>query len=454
MNKYNCNKIKDASKKVTNDIFIRYKTPILDGAIKLINEFKKDNDDGVHYKKLCEELLKYVKVQKRCLREEVSKEGKSLTAREWNKIVNALYITLNSQKIKSLCYLEKDNEETKKKEVLNIHEVFRDFCIEKKVRLQNISDMNFEQCNEYMSWLNGKKMHLKSIDPNYEYIEEYQEYFNIHNNCNYPWLVSNTLDVTCSQITRTRGKEKGARKSLGDSSQTASPVLPDSTADSKKDIPLSSPTFSQNAVPTSDKSTRTGPEKAPAKITPSPDTINSGSSSESRRNDVFLSGTPVMEYHPVSQHSTVFKPTLDYNDPDVKTFLYSLRTNLDGQKITHDIHDEFKRKPVNISNQFRTHIEGKPIKSSISESYKLIPRKLLYKEIFLPHVLSKQRFDPPTPRSQQIPASILYSQRFPKTFPYAVNYLPKHKFMKSQEPFSRNLSPFPVITSGTIKNYY
>ncbi|SBT73403.1 hypothetical protein POWCR01_000111600, partial [Plasmodium ovale] len=131
MNKYNCDKIKAASKIKTNDIFIRYKTPILEGAIKLINQFKKDKDDGVHYKKLCEELLKYVKAQKKCVREEVSNEGKSLTAREWNKIVNALYITLNSQRIKSLCYLEKDDEETKKKEVLNIHEVFRNFCIEK-----------------------------------------------------------------------------------------------------------------------------------------------------------------------------------------------------------------------------------------------------------------------------------------------------------------------------------
>ncbi|SBT52288.1 hypothetical protein POVWA2_063180 [Plasmodium ovale wallikeri] len=129
---YNCDKIKAASKKQTNDIFIRYKTPILDGAIKIINQFKKDKNDGVHYKKLCEELLKYVKAQKKCVREEVSNEGKSLTAREWNKIVNALYTTFNSQKIKRLCYLENDKEETTKKYILNIHEVFRNFCIEKK----------------------------------------------------------------------------------------------------------------------------------------------------------------------------------------------------------------------------------------------------------------------------------------------------------------------------------
>ncbi|SBT56081.1 hypothetical protein POVWA1_074260 [Plasmodium ovale wallikeri] len=60
---YNCDKIKAASKKKTNDIFIRYKTPILDNAIKIINEFKKDKDDGVHYKNLCEELNKKKDVQ-------------------------------------------------------------------------------------------------------------------------------------------------------------------------------------------------------------------------------------------------------------------------------------------------------------------------------------------------------------------------------------------------------
>ncbi|SBT59418.1 hypothetical protein POVWA2_096150 [Plasmodium ovale wallikeri] len=174
--------------------------------VEIINEFSKYKNDGIHYKNLCEELLKYFKVQKRCVREEVTSQGQKFKTYEWNNIVNALYTTFESKKIKRLCYLEKDNDENKKKDVLNIHEEFRNFCIEKKARLRNISDMNFEQCNDYMSWITEKKRGLQAIDPNYENIREYKEYFDIHHNCNYPWLVSNTPDVTCSQITRSRGK--------------------------------------------------------------------------------------------------------------------------------------------------------------------------------------------------------------------------------------------------------
>ncbi|SBS89704.1 hypothetical protein POVCU2_0056750, partial [Plasmodium ovale curtisi] len=142
--KHNCDKIKVASKKKTNDIFIRYKTPILEGAIKIINEFKKDKDDGVHYNNLCEELNKYVKIQKRCVKREVEGQGQIFKSHEWGKIVSALYITLDSHKIKRLCYLEKDKEETTKKYVLNIHEVFRNFCIEKKPK-ETKSSLSFEE---------------------------------------------------------------------------------------------------------------------------------------------------------------------------------------------------------------------------------------------------------------------------------------------------------------------
>ncbi|SBT57117.1 hypothetical protein POVWA1_080240 [Plasmodium ovale wallikeri] len=244
--------------------------------VEIINEFSKYKNDGIHYKNLCEELLKYFKVQKRCVREEVTSQGQKFKTYEWNNIVNALYTTFESKKIKRLCYLEKDNDENKKKDVLNIHEEFRNFCIEKKARLRNISDMNFEQCNDYMSWITEKKRGLQAIDPNYENIREYKEYFDIHHNCNYPWLVSNTPDVTCSQITRSRGKEKeGASKSAGDSSQTAPPTIPDSTINAKKDIPLSpTDSFKGELVPASNKYPNISPEIAPKKIGSPPDDAN------------------------------------------------------------------------------------------------------------------------------------------------------------------------------------
>ncbi|SBT54282.1 hypothetical protein POVWA2_065340 [Plasmodium ovale wallikeri] len=247
--KYNCDKIKDASKKQTNDIFIRYKTPILDGALKIINEFKKDKEDGVHYKNLCEELNKYAKVQRRCFREEITNQGYTYKSQEWNKIVSALYITFNSNSIKRLCYLEKDKEETTKKYVLDIHEAFRDFCIEKKRRLQSTSDVDFQKCSEYMSWIAEKKKEIQGRDPNYNFISQYEEYFNIHHNCNYPWLLRDTPDIICRKATRTKAKEeKDQGKSSVDASQTAPTVNPNRSADPKKNIPLEPSNHSKGEV--------------------------------------------------------------------------------------------------------------------------------------------------------------------------------------------------------------
>ncbi|SBT74318.1 STP1 protein, partial [Plasmodium ovale] len=411
---YNCDKIKAASQKKTNDIFIRYKTPILEGAIKLINQFKKDKDDGVHYKKLCEELLKYVKAQKKCVREEVSNEGKSLTAREWNKIVNALYITLNSQRIKSLCYLEKDDEETKKKEVLNIHEVFRNFCIEKKAHLRNISDMNFEQCNDYMSWITEKKRGLQAIDPNYENIREYKEYFDIHHNCNYPWLVSNTPDVTCSQITRSRGKEKeGASKSAGDSSQTAPPTIPDSTINAKKDIPLSpTDSFKGELVPASNKYPNISPEIAPKKIGSPPDDANTVKDNVTPKiEEIGITGTDISKY-----------PSNSYTKPN---------------------YADIKRFPIHKAPDI--FIDGRPVQVQDIQIDPTAINSYTWSPLPFP---SPQVFPPPYPRSKRFPSSDIHVQSHKTGIPPVEKYTPKTKPWRTPASFFDHELP-PFITSST-----
>ncbi|SBT54496.1 hypothetical protein POVWA1_066560 [Plasmodium ovale wallikeri] len=265
--KNNCEDINKASTRVTNLALLPYKTPILQGIIQIISEFKKNDEDGIDYKNLCEKTNRYVNAQKKCVKEVTASKGRKFVTNEWKSIIRGVAQTYEKQNVKRLCYYEDDREVKKKKEVLNIHDVFRNFCIEKKARLQKLSDMDFEQCNEYMSWLNEKKMHLKSIDPNYEYIQQYQEYFNIHNNCNYTWLVKNTPDIICRRTTKTKaGKKDDKGRPLGDTSQTSPPVLTDTTADSKKNIPLepSNPS-KRDVVPTSGKSPESDHEKTPPK---------------------------------------------------------------------------------------------------------------------------------------------------------------------------------------------
>ncbi|SBT54346.1 STP1 protein [Plasmodium ovale wallikeri] len=441
---YNCDKIKAASKKQTNDIFIRYKTPILDGAIKIINQFKKDKNDGVHYKKLCEELLKYVKAQKKCVREEVSNEGKSLTAREWNKIVNALYTTFNSQKIKRLCYLENDKEETTKKYILNIHEVFRNFCIEKKARLRNISDMNFEQCNDYMSWITEKKRGLQAIDPNYENIREYKEYFDIHHNCNYPWLVGNINDVTCSQLTKSRAAKKDkANTAMGDNNQNPTLITHVTPPDEKKDIsPAAQPSAKGDVNPPSAKTSGSIPGKEPTKTTTT-DHSNSGyNDDEQIRNTVWLLGDPVSESPPVPKLIPVSKNSPDYNDPEVQKFLYYFRTNLDGNKITHDVLHSNNAQTVKIPKIYKTHVPINPRIPIVNKPYDYIP----------PQLPRTQRFPPPYPRGKLFAPPNTYAKPFQTSTIPSLKYATTTKSKKRRVHFfPQEFPPFPIITSGNKK---
>ncbi|SBS95258.1 STP1 protein [Plasmodium ovale curtisi] len=451
MNKYNCDKIKDASTKKTNDIFIRYKTPILDGAIKIINKFKKAKEDGVHYKALCEELPKYVKSQRRCVKQEMEKQRHKFVNKEWNKILDALITTFNSQNIKRLCYLDDDKNIDHKKHILDLHELFRNFCIEKKKRLRNTSEVDFEKCNEYMSWIVEKKREIQARDPNYDYIKQYEEYFYIHTNCNYPWLLRGIPDITCRMTTTTRAKEKqGKEKSSVDASQIAPDVSPSSSAGPEKNIPLEPSNPSKgDVVPTSGKSRESDHEKTPAKSTSSDHSQSVNNGAQANNPIMTLYGTPVADPPRVSQ------PNEDDEYKKFESLLYSDKNIVLGQKVPHDVHDEFKKKFTAFRNKYLSLIQGKPIPRIITKAYKYIPPKLLPSKIFLKSLrsqgfqsnLSKQQLIPRIPSAQSYPPTILYSQQVPKTIQPIMSYFPTPKPMETQLPSFRLLHPITTNPS-------
>ncbi|SBT58755.1 hypothetical protein POVWA2_087330 [Plasmodium ovale wallikeri] len=452
----NCDEINRASKKVTNITLLPYKTPILHGAIQINNEYNKNVNDGIDYKNLCLDLHKYVNAQKKCVQNVTALQKRPFVTKEWKDIIKGLAQTYNAKNIKKICYYEGDKETTKKKHVLNIHDVFRKFCIQKKIRLQNKSDMDFLKCNEYLSWIAEKKRELQSLDPDYKYIEEYEEYFHIHDNCNYPWLLKKTPDITCTMTTRTKAKEReGKGKSLSDTSKDL-PVVnkDDSTSDNMSKPSLEKPPskaidHNSNLPPSS------FPEQTPKKSTP-----HAGGNTIPQPNisDVILSGTSMPEPDPI------FPPPIDNKHPQLKSFFEFLYNNLDGKKIQHDVDHSMKRKPVKISKDYPNYVQGDPILSTINKPYKYIPEGTLLSKKFFPLLLSKPQFAKTVPPSKQslspilpsqpISPSIPNSKNFSINLPHAVNYVPINKFTKFPVPFINELRPLPKITSGTINYCY
>ncbi|SBT73298.1 STP1 protein, partial [Plasmodium ovale] len=436
----------------------RYKTPILQGAINIINEFSKDKNDGIPYKNLCEELSKYVKSQRKCVREEVESMGKNLITREWNIIMSALGVTFKSKKINKLCYLDNDKEIDNKKYILNLHELFRNFCIEKKERLRNTSEVDFEKCNEYLSWIAEKKRELQSLDPDYKYIEEYKEYFHIHDNCNYPWLLQNAPDITCRRTTKTRAGEKDDKKKpLGDTSQTSPPVLSDSSAGPKKNIPLEPSNHSKGEVVlTTGKSRDTDQEKIPAQTTSSADSNSVNNSTQLNNQIMTWDGTPVDD----PPHDSQSKE--DYENIKFKSFFSSIENHVLGQIVPHNVHDEFKKKFTIFRNKYLSLIQEEPIPRITTKAYKYIPPKLLPSKIFLKSLrsqglqsnLSTQQLIPRIHSAQSYPPTILYSQQVPKPIQPIMSYVPTPTPMETQLPSFRLLHPIttnPSDNSNIIK---
>ncbi|SBT72240.1 hypothetical protein POWCR01_000025700, partial [Plasmodium ovale] len=232
---YNCDEIRKASRKLTVNVYLPYKTPILQGAIKIITEIKKKNQDGIDYKKLCEELSKYINVQKGCINPNLKSNDKTTFEKQWKDIIGGVRATFKSNDINRLCYWEGDKKEKNKKEVLDLHDQFRKFCIQKKEYEAISSNMEPDQCVSYIQWIEAEKKKLLSVDPGYNTIKQYQKYFNIRSNCNYPWLLKNTPDITCSVRTKTKPKEQDSTaKTSVDSSQSPPDVSKDSPAKDTK----------------------------------------------------------------------------------------------------------------------------------------------------------------------------------------------------------------------------
>ncbi|SBS94094.1 STP1 protein [Plasmodium ovale curtisi] len=234
-------------------------------------------------------------------------------------------------------------------------------------------------------------MHLKSIHPNYEYIEEYQEYFNIHHNYNYPWLVN-------------------------------------STADAKKDIPLSPlNSFKGELGPASNKYPSINPEIAPKKRG-SPDNTNIVKDNVTPKiEDIGITGTDTSKY-----------PSNSYTKPnyvDIKRF--PVATN--GKKIPYFIRFPIHKAPDIFIVGRPVQVQDIQIDPSAINSYTWGPLR----------PPSAQVFPPPYPRSKRFPSSDIHVQPHQRRIPPLAKYTRKTKPWRTPASFCyHELSPFIRSSTG------
>ncbi|SBT58499.1 STP1 protein [Plasmodium ovale wallikeri] len=412
--KYSCDDIKKASKLVTNNIFLPYKTPILLGAIKIINDYSKDNNDGIHYKNLCEELHKYVKSQKKCIDPKLKTRNRELFKSEWKIILSGLRTTFDTNNVKKICYWEGDNSERKKRNVLDVHEAFRNFCIEKRRRLEKSNTMHFQECNDYLSWLDEKKRELRMLDPNYDYIRQFAEYFYIHHNCNYPWLIQNKYDITCHMLTRTRAAEKDRKeKTLGEDRQPIAATAKHIPEVKKKDAPLEEKTSSQRDVnPGSDQSSKSGQEQAPTQSTSSHDGNSGKDNIAPKIPDVEIMGTDISK-----------SPSNSYtirNYTNIKQFPGFFT----GKKIPHVAR-------IPIHKQLDISIVGNPVQVQHAQ--------------IDPTVINSYTFASPPP-----PSSLTFSSPYTRRKQFTALNISAHPFQEEISPvekYTRKIKPWRTPAS-------
>ncbi|SBT56129.1 hypothetical protein POVWA2_071600 [Plasmodium ovale wallikeri] len=387
---YNCDEIRKASRKVTVNVYLPYKTPILQGAIKIITEIKKKNQDGIDYKKLCEELSKYINVQKGCINPNLKSNDKTTFEKQWKDIIGGVRATFTSNDINRLCYWEGDKKEEDKKEVLDLHDKFRKFCIEKKKFEAISSNMEPEECVNYIQWIAAEKEKLLSVDPGYNTIKKYQKYFDIRKNCNYPWLLNNTPDITCSMRTKTKPKGQDSKvKTSIDGSQSLPDVSKDNPAGgTEANPPTAQPSPKVEGDPRSGKPLSSSPEKAPTQGTPS---VDDNVNHVHHFNELYLQGTPVDDPNTVPKSPLDKQSSPAYIDPKVLDFIKHIQDSFHGHIITHDTRKSINRRPDAIYEYNPSYVHGEKITPPITKPNNFIPLNVLYSQRFA-QLLRSQRF--------------------------------------------------------------
>ncbi|SBT00931.1 STP1 protein [Plasmodium ovale curtisi] len=464
----------------TRDIPIGVFLDMIKGDIKKLIHTYGHKNCGLMHEELCEKIKKIISDNKNIVFKHTDEHGKQKLINEWNSKRNKFFNSLFEEEgFINMCYPPKGKGNQNLQKLKSKH---IEFCKEKDERLSAIGkSREYSVCLKYNKWIIAEtasftseflrnvniykiktvknyfstKEHPQGHDPLRTYrnskldCEIYNPTSKSYQQIPVEKAPTNSIHPSKASNPKQKSQEKDGRsmpdKGGGIEKKKSDVMIPPQTEPPASDSLIPPLTKTQMAGSDNGKEPSTSPENAPTKTTTTDHSISGHNDDEQIRNAVLLSGNPVSESPPVPELIPVSKTSPDYNDPKYQQFFHYLRTNLNGQKIPHDLHHSINKRPTKIPNVRPTYVQNKPIPPSVTKSYNYIPLQL-------PRM---KQFPPLFPRNQQFPATNIHLQPFQRATTRVEKYALKTKSKKTQVHFvPQQFPPFSTVTRGTINNYY
>ncbi|SBT74545.1 STP1 protein [Plasmodium ovale] len=445
---------------------------------KLIREYGHKNC-GLRQEQLCNKIKEMIPVKKKIIIGLMDAPSRQKWNKEWDsersKYFNKLY---DEEGFINMCFPSKY---PRKNEILNqLLSRHIKFCKEKDVKREAVEkSFDFNACREYDSWIETEKAsftreYLRNVSdfkrPNVHKYFSTKEHPEGHD----PLGTYRKSKLDCEKYNPTSKSYQPIQVTKAPTDRPNLPTAPTDRQESQGNGGISVPDegaiektkshvekTSQTKTPSDSltppqtktkidgsdngKEPSTSPENAPTRTVITDHSKSDHNDGEQIRNSVWLLGNPVSESPPVSQPNTVSKTSPDYNDPKYQQFFHYLSTNLEGQKIPHDLHHSINKRPTKIPKVHPTYVQNKPITPSVTKSYNYIP----------PQLPRMQQFLPIFPRNQRFTATNIHLQPLQRANTRVEKYALRTKSKKTQVHFlPQQFPPFSTVTRGTINNYY
>ncbi|SBT54995.1 STP1 protein [Plasmodium ovale wallikeri] len=450
----------------------------IEGYIRSLIRKYGHKDCGLKHEELCKEIKTFVTKTKTLILSPQDKEGKDKWNREWSSKKNKFYNKLFQEEgFTYTCDSRNKNNNPILYQLLSKH---IEFCKKRDERKAEVeANHEYTACRAYDSWIETEKASFT-----HEYLENVSnfrkqnvdKYFSTkdHPRGRDPLRTYRNSKFDCEIYNPTSKSYQPIQVTKAPTDRPNLPTAPTDRQESQGNGGISVPDegaiektkshvekTSQTKTPSDSltppqtktkidgsdngKEPSTSPENAPTRTVITDHSKSDHNDGEQIRNSVWLLGNPVSESPPVSQPNTVSKTSPDYNDPKYQQFFHYLSTNLEGQKIPHDLHHSINKRPTKIPKVHPTYVQNKPITPSVTKSYNYIP----------PQLPRMQQFLPIFPRNQRFTATNIHLQPLQRANTRVEKYALRTKSKKTQVHFlPQQFPPFSTVTRGTINNYY
>ncbi|SBT56575.1 unspecified product [Plasmodium ovale wallikeri] len=428
---------------------------------KLIRKFGHINC-GLRHEELCEELKKYINQKKTPILSLMNEEGKKEWNTKWSRKRSEFFNRLFEEEgFINMCYPKKYTDEPKLYQFKSKH---IQFCQERDVWKEDVEKNNeYNECVRYNMWINTETASLTReflSNVRVSSLPTVKKYFSTKTQpkgYEPPDIYRKSkLDCEIYNPASKRYQQKSVTKASPNNPHTSTSPdvrqeshgkggisMPDEgkieiTKSHVKELPKSESPDSLTSSITktevddtaSGKQPSTDPENTSIKSTSSHDTTND----QQNNYKVILQGSPVVDSVPIFQPIPDSHPNPDDEYLKLQSFFYSHLNNLDGQKITQDMHERIYTKPVMFPKTYPTYIHSNPMVSILTKGYN--------------NILPKNT------RAKHHPPVYTHVLPFQKANSTASQFTQNRKPWKTGSSFfHQELPPFYSTIKGIIKNY-